>query len=126
MQKVDVNVISKLLYFFSREFVEMEMQNVLETNKLFTKNSQQYVIHYLRCSMILENVPLQKATKLCPDLPILVIAYSDGMVKARCCVPEVSFILNTVTTFFTCTFLETENKRLQCGKLVARVSEQNF
>lgn len=69
----------------------MEMQNVLETNKLFTKNNQQYVIHYLRCSMILENVPLQKATQLCPDLPILVIAYSDGMVKARCCVPEVSY-----------------------------------
>lgn len=65
------------------------MQNVLETKKSFTKNKQQYIIHYLRCSMILENVPLHKATKICPDLPILVIAYSDGMVKARCCVPEV-------------------------------------
>lgn len=67
----------------------MEMQNVLQTNENRTKNNQEYVLHYLRCSMILENVPLQKATKLCPDVPVLVIAYADGMVKARCCVPEV-------------------------------------
>lgn len=65
------------------------MQNVLQTNQNRTKNNQEYVLHYLRCSMILENVSLQKATRLCPNVPILVIAYADGMVKARCCVPEV-------------------------------------
>lgn len=74
------------------------MQNVLQTNKNRTKTNQEYVVHYLRCSMILENVPLQKATKLCPDLPVLVIAYADGMVKARCCVPEVRLPLSNFPT----------------------------
>lgn len=85
---------TELYYRCSREFVEIEMQNVLETNKCYTPKKQQYVVHYLRCSMMLESVPLTKATKLCPDLPILVIAYSDGLVKARCCVPEVTGLLN--------------------------------
>lgn len=73
-----------------REFVEMEMQGVLESKVKVTSTNKKFLVHYLRSSMILESVPLQKATKLCPDIPVLVISYSDNMVKARCCVPKVS------------------------------------
>ncbi|CAG9859655.1 unnamed protein product [Phyllotreta striolata] len=71
-----------------KDFVVMEMQSALESNIRTTKSNRKYLIHYLRSSTMLDNVPLQKATKLCPDLPILVIAYVDNTVKARCCVPK--------------------------------------
>ncbi|KAG5900572.1 hypothetical protein JTB14_022877 [Gonioctena quinquepunctata] len=71
-----------------RDFIEIEMKNALDSNIKTTNTNQKYIIHYLRSSTMLENVPLQKATKLCPDLPILVIAYADNTVKARCCVPK--------------------------------------
>nr|XP_023017698.1 alanine--tRNA ligase, mitochondrial [Leptinotarsa decemlineata] len=73
---------------FETDFIEIEMKNALESNVKTTNSNKRYIIHYLRSSMMLENVPLQKATKLCPDLPILVLAYADNMVKARCCVPK--------------------------------------
>lgn len=66
------------------------MRNAMDSNVLQTKKKQKYMVHYLRTSLVLENVPLQKATKLCPDIPVLIISYSDSIVKARCCVPEVS------------------------------------
>ncbi|KAJ8983104.1 hypothetical protein NQ317_001847 [Molorchus minor] len=71
-----------------RDFIEMEMQTALESNIKTTKSNQKYIIHYLRSSMVLKSVPLQKATRLCPDIPILVISYADSMVKARCCIPK--------------------------------------
>ncbi|XP_018576954.1 alanine--tRNA ligase, mitochondrial isoform X2 [Anoplophora glabripennis] len=71
-----------------RDFIEIEMQNVLDSSVKTSKSNKKYIVHYLRSSMILQSVPLQKATKLCPDLPILVISYADNMVKARCCVPK--------------------------------------
>lgn len=48
-----------------------------------------FIIHYLRSSSLMEEVPLQKATKICTDRPILVISMTDGYVKARCTVPKV-------------------------------------
>ncbi|CAH0551677.1 unnamed protein product [Brassicogethes aeneus] len=71
-----------------KDFIELEMKDVLDTNVKKTKNDKEYVVHYLRSSMMLQDVPLQRATKLCPDLPVLVIAFADNMVKARCCVPK--------------------------------------
>ncbi|XP_057653456.1 alanine--tRNA ligase, mitochondrial [Diorhabda carinulata] len=70
------------------DFIEIEMKNALDTGVKLTKNNKKYLIHYLRSSLILEKVPLQKATKLCPDYPVLVISYADNTVKARCCVPK--------------------------------------
>lgn len=67
----------------------MEMKSAIDSNVRTTKRNQKYIVHYLRCSTMLENVPLQKATRLCSDLPILVIAYTGNAVKARCCVPKV-------------------------------------
>ncbi|KAJ8925311.1 hypothetical protein NQ315_009141 [Exocentrus adspersus] len=71
-----------------KDFIEIEMKNVLDSNVKRTKSNKEYVIHYLRTSLILDSVPLQKATRLCPHLPILVISYAHNMVKARCCVPK--------------------------------------
>lgn len=65
----------------------MEMRSVLESKVLKSNNSKPFIVHYLRSSMILESVPLQKATKICSKLPVLVVSYADNVVKARCCVP---------------------------------------
>lgn len=70
-----------------REFVEIEMKNVLEMNSI---EKSPFVVHYLTSSSLMEFVPLQKATKCCPDRPILVISCTAGQIKARCCVPKVS------------------------------------
>lgn len=80
---------NQFIILYCRDFIEIEMQNVLDSNIKTTKSNRKYIVHYLRTSMILQSVPLQKATKLCPNLPILVISYADNMVKARCCVPKV-------------------------------------
>lgn len=64
------------------------MQNAIETNVKRTKTDKEYIVHYLRSSMMLQSVSLQTATRMCPNLPVLVIAYADNMVKARCCVPK--------------------------------------
>lgn len=68
------------------------MKNALDSRVKTTKSNQKYMVHYLRTSTMLESAPLQKATRICPDLPVLVIAYADNTVKARCCVPKVNII----------------------------------
>ena len=49
-----------------------------------------FILHYISSSALMEEIPLQKATRLCNDRPILVIGMCNGIVKARCCVPQVS------------------------------------
>lgn len=71
-----------------RNFVDMEMQDALKSKIEVTKSNKKYMVHYLRSSMMLESVPLQRATKICGDMPVIIIAYSDSVVKARCCVPK--------------------------------------
>ncbi|CAD7082279.1 unnamed protein product [Hermetia illucens] len=84
-----VNVLIKHLKDASKvtlkEFVEIEMKNVLQEHPA---EKVPFVIHFLKCSTMMEDVSLQKATKLCPDRPVLVVSLTNGMVKARCCVPQ--------------------------------------
>uniref|UniRef100_T1GEV4 Threonyl/alanyl tRNA synthetase SAD domain-containing protein n=1 Tax=Megaselia scalaris TaxID=36166 RepID=T1GEV4_MEGSC len=68
-----------------KEFVEHEMRSILQEK---TQEDHPFIVHYLRSSALMEEVPLQKATKVCPDRPILVISMTDGYVKARCTVPK--------------------------------------
>lgn len=84
------------MILFSRELIEMEMKDVLNNGVNKTKNNKKYLVHYLRSSLVMESVPLQKATKLCSDIPVLIISYSDNTVKARCCVPEVYFTYHLI------------------------------
>lgn len=63
------------------------MKNVLQEHPA---EKVPFVIHFLKCSTMMEDVSLQKATKLCPDRPVLVVSLTNGMVKARCCVPQVN------------------------------------
>ncbi|KAH8247984.1 hypothetical protein KR032_004467 [Drosophila birchii] len=67
-----------------KEFVEVEMRNLLQEKPL---DSHPFILHYITSSALVEEIPLQRATKLCPDRPILVVSMCDSMVKARCCVP---------------------------------------
>ncbi|KAI8120807.1 mitochondrial, Alanine--tRNA ligase [Lucilia cuprina] len=68
-----------------KELVEVEMRNVLQEKPL---ESHPFILHYISSSALMEEVPLQKVTRLCTDRPILVISRSDNIVKARCCVPK--------------------------------------
>lgn len=67
------------------EIVTMEMRKELERRPMA---DVQFLIHVLRCSSLMETVPLQKATKVCANFPVIVISHSDGNVRARCCVPR--------------------------------------
>ncbi|KAM8710971.1 hypothetical protein ACLKA7_017584 [Drosophila subpalustris] len=68
-----------------KEFVVVEMRNLMLEKPLDTNP---YILHYISSSALLEEIPLQRATKLCTDRPILVVSMCDNIVKARCCVPQ--------------------------------------
>jgi len=75
-----------------RSFVDIEMYDAISNRtQTTTKSNQKYMVHYLRSSMMFESVPLERATEMCSDIPVIVLAYSDSMVKARCSVPKVLF-----------------------------------
>ncbi|EDV40362.1 uncharacterized protein Dana_GF23971 [Drosophila ananassae] len=67
-----------------KEFVEVEMRNLLQEKP---HETHPFILHYITSSALVEEIPLQRATKLCQDRPILVISMCDSVVKARCCVP---------------------------------------
>ena len=52
-------------------------------------NQLSFLVHFLQCSSTVDSVPLEKATRMCPEIPVLLLAHSQGIVKARCCVPKV-------------------------------------
>jgi len=52
-------------------------------------NQLSFLVHFLQCSSTVDSVPLEKATRMCPQIPVLLLAHSQGTVKARCCVPKV-------------------------------------
>ncbi|XP_026849563.1 alanine--tRNA ligase, mitochondrial [Drosophila persimilis] len=68
-----------------KEFVEVEMRNLLQEKPVDT---HPFILHYITSSALVEEIPLQRATKLCSDRPILVVSMCDSVVKARCCVPQ--------------------------------------
>ncbi|XP_017473013.1 PREDICTED: alanine--tRNA ligase, mitochondrial [Rhagoletis zephyria] len=68
-----------------KEFVEVEMKALLQEK---TIDMHPFIVHYITSSALVEEVPLQKATKLCTDRPILVASMCESIVKARCCVPK--------------------------------------
>ena len=92
------------------------MSNVLQERPVAT---HPFILHYISSSALMEEVPLQKATRLCTDRPILVISMSDNIVKARCCVPKVRAGLaykscNCIFIFICCYRAEICNRRIQC------------
>ncbi|XP_037935864.1 alanine--tRNA ligase, mitochondrial [Teleopsis dalmanni] len=68
-----------------KEFVEVEMKNLIQEKPIET---HPYILHYIHSSALMEAVPLQKATKICNDRPVLVISMCDNILRARCCVPK--------------------------------------
>jgi alanyl-tRNA synthetase len=66
-----------------RDMVEIEMNTLLEQQEHST-----HIVHFLETSPLMESVPLQKATKCCPNHPVLVLSLTDGVIKGRCCIPK--------------------------------------
>lgn len=85
-----------------RQFIDLEMNTVMEANRNKSKNDIPFIVHFLGCSSILDNIPLQRATKICSNVPILVVAYTDEIVKARCCVPKASLCSISLPIWFLC------------------------
>ncbi|XP_035908060.1 alanine--tRNA ligase, mitochondrial [Anopheles stephensi] len=67
-----------------RELIDIEMRNLMEQRP---PASDRFIVHFLECSIILEEVQLSKATRHCTDRPILVVSITDNQVKARATVP---------------------------------------
>uniref|UniRef100_A0A182WHX8 Alanine--tRNA ligase n=1 Tax=Anopheles minimus TaxID=112268 RepID=A0A182WHX8_9DIPT len=67
-----------------RELIDIEMRNLMEQKPA---TSDRFIVHFLECSIILEEVQLSKATRYCTDRPILVVSITDNQVKARATVP---------------------------------------
>lgn len=67
-----------------KEFIEIEMKAVLDERPI---DEYRFIVHNLSSSALMENVRLQKATRLCADRPVLVMCLSGGQIKARACVP---------------------------------------
>ncbi|XP_041768000.1 alanine--tRNA ligase, mitochondrial [Anopheles merus] len=67
-----------------RELIDIEMRNLMEQRPA---SSDPFIVHFLECSIILEEVQLSKATRYCTDRPILVVSITDNQVKARATVP---------------------------------------
>uniref|UniRef100_A0A182JTG4 Alanine--tRNA ligase n=1 Tax=Anopheles christyi TaxID=43041 RepID=A0A182JTG4_9DIPT len=68
-----------------RELIDIEMRNLMEQKP--ASSDDRFIVHFLECSIILEEVQLSKATRYCTDRPILVISITDNQVKARATVP---------------------------------------
>lgn len=73
-----------------RERVESEIQDLLTSAPIA---HQPFLVHLLSqettsAAAAGESVPLQRATKLCPDRPLIVACLTDGSVRARCTVPK--------------------------------------
>ncbi|KAK5648526.1 hypothetical protein RI129_003418 [Pyrocoelia pectoralis] len=51
-------------------------------------NENKFIVHYLECSKNMDTIPLHKATKICRNIPILVISNVNNVIRARCCVPK--------------------------------------
>uniref|UniRef100_A0A182NJT8 Alanine--tRNA ligase n=1 Tax=Anopheles dirus TaxID=7168 RepID=A0A182NJT8_9DIPT len=66
-----------------RELIDIEMRNLMEQQPATVR----FVVHFLECSIILDEVQLSKATRYCTDRPILVLSITDDRVKARATVP---------------------------------------
>ncbi|XP_033228068.1 alanine--tRNA ligase, mitochondrial [Belonocnema kinseyi] len=60
-----------------------------EIRKLQKCTTVPFIIHCMQSSdASINDVPLKKLEKLCPDLPILVIVFSKKCIRAKCCVPR--------------------------------------
>ncbi|XP_055613624.1 alanine--tRNA ligase, mitochondrial-like, partial [Uranotaenia lowii] len=71
-----------------RELIDLEMRNLQEEKPV---DKYPFLVHFLECSVILQEVQLSKATRHFVDRPVLVISITDEQVKARATVPS-SFI----------------------------------
>ncbi|RZF40063.1 hypothetical protein LSTR_LSTR002466 [Laodelphax striatellus] len=60
----------------------------LEMNEVIKNCKENYIVHFLKCSSDLDSAPLMKATKLCPNIPVMIFAYTENCLRGRCVIPE--------------------------------------
>lgn len=77
------------VFFFRRDFVDTEMRNLLD-KETSSGSPATFIVYALPETNTAEAIPLQRATKYCPDRPILVVCRNtnDGSIRARCTVPR--------------------------------------
>uniref|UniRef100_A0A1B6D1Y3 Alanine--tRNA ligase n=2 Tax=Clastoptera arizonana TaxID=38151 RepID=A0A1B6D1Y3_9HEMI len=85
LQKIDE--MTKKVKEVARSCLRKSMESEIR-EQLLSRESTPYLVHFLKCYSPLDSIPLQKATRLCPDIPVVIFALSEGQIKARCCVPE--------------------------------------
>lgn len=68
--------------------MEEEMKEVLQ--RVAADVDCKFLVHSLHSTLNMNKIPLQKATNMCPrHLPVIIFAYAENKLKARCCVPQV-------------------------------------
>ncbi|XP_039289029.1 alanine--tRNA ligase, mitochondrial isoform X2 [Nilaparvata lugens] len=65
-----------------RDALNSEMREVIENCK------ENFVVHFLKCSSELDSTPLIKATKMCPNIPVMIFSYTDNCLRGRCTIPK--------------------------------------
>ncbi|KAB0804027.1 hypothetical protein PPYR_00997 [Photinus pyralis] len=79
-----LNNISQQIKEMQNNLIESEIRLALKRNG----EDQKFIVHYLECSKNMDTLPLHKATKVCRQVPVLVISKVNNVIRARCCVPE--------------------------------------
>lgn len=76
--------------------MEEEMKEVLQ--RVAADIDCQFLVHCLHCTSNMDKIPLQKVTNMCPrHLPVIIFAYAENKLKARCCVPQVIQIYSVLS-----------------------------
>lgn len=91
--KVFLFLLFFLVHILFRHKVEIAMRNYLKES---VNTQSPFIIHIINDPTIIGDMPLQAATNLCTTVPILVIGIGDGILNARCCVPQVKLFSTTI------------------------------
>ncbi|XP_073969586.1 alanine--tRNA ligase, mitochondrial isoform X3 [Rhodnius prolixus] len=82
--RVELNYLVNNLSSIIKETLQHEKRSLMEQAITQAKNNKvPFVVHYSD-----EDSKLEKLTRLCQDLPVMVFAYNNGHFTSRCTVPE--------------------------------------
>uniref|UniRef100_A0A146M803 alanine--tRNA ligase n=1 Tax=Lygus hesperus TaxID=30085 RepID=A0A146M803_LYGHE len=109
-----VNGIEKMLKSKLRDSASRSIIDVIETAKT---GKQSFLVHYAG-----EDCKLEKLTKACQDMPVMLFAYNKGHLTGRCCTPQQSQVQANVWMSKVAEMLGTEtsyfkghDERFVCG-----------
>lgn len=104
------------IVFVTRLSMEEEMKEVLQ--RVAADVDCKFLVHCLRSTSNMDKIPLQKVTNMCPrHLPVIIFAYAENKLKARCCVPQV-IQSYTVSSNSHTTNLLFKSRKVECMKWI--------